>query len=255
MLEQHLVLVGDIHGAWATAVDALERLTAHYGPIDAALCVGDAEPIRSDADLAMVSGPERYRHLGTFHQILAGELELPCPWYFIGGNHEPWEALDDHGPGEIARNVHYLGRAGTHDIAGVRIAFLSGIFSPKRSVTKRLKGPSPRLRTYFDTTDLLAVRAVGHADILLTHDWPSGIQPEGGRDLDHEGSGLVRDVCELLRPQVHAVGHRHFAHRGRIGSTEVVALDRIREPLARSFVDLRIVDGVFAERPTHPVLD
>lgn len=59
----------------------------------------------------------------------SGEKIAPVLTLFIGGNHEASNYLQElpYG-GWVAPNIYYLGYSGVVDVAGVRIAGLSGIF-------------------------------------------------------------------------------------------------------------------------------
>ena len=59
----------------------------------------------------------------------SGEKLAPKLTIFVGGNHEASNYLQElpYG-GWVAPNIYYLGYAGVVNIAGIRIAGLSGIF-------------------------------------------------------------------------------------------------------------------------------
>jgi len=121
--------VGDVHGQFGSMVCLLQRWEAdHSTAIDFVLQVGDLEAHRHEADLQTMAAPSKHRVLGDFHRVMSGELRLPWPVFFIGGNHEPYGWLEEHPEGfELCPNLHYLGRAGVHRIGPLRVAALSGI--------------------------------------------------------------------------------------------------------------------------------
>ena len=85
--------IGDVHGNWTRVIEAIQSATDILGHSpDMVLQVGDAEALRSEAEMAMVAGPPKYKWLGEFQLLQPGDLA--CPVYFIAGNHEPYEALD-----------------------------------------------------------------------------------------------------------------------------------------------------------------
>jgi lariat debranching enzyme len=224
------LVVGDVHGefellaAWAAAVVEV------HGPLDAILAVGDVEPNRDDADAAGVHGPAKYRKLGDFPLLAGGLLKLGAPLYFIGGNHEPWPALDAAGPGWWGEHAYFLGRAGVATVAGLRVAYLSGIYSGRITEARRPVRESIRDRTYYTADEVRQVardaRRDGQVDVLLTHDWPAGVDdsPRGST----VGRPELRDLCERLRPRWHFCGHMHRRHSASIDATDVVCLDHIR---------------------------
>jgi lariat debranching enzyme len=111
-------------------ISQIRRLEhAHGVRVDFVLQVGDLEPHRDERDMASMKASAKHRTGGDFYRVVSGDLPLPWPMYFIGGNHEPWEFLDSHDGAsfELARNVHFLGRGTVVDVGPLRVAALSGI--------------------------------------------------------------------------------------------------------------------------------
>lgn len=225
-------VVGDIHGNFSLADRLIrERLERDgSGPVDAVFSVGDAEPNRTEEESLGVSGPSKYRKVGDFPEFAAGKLSMGAPVYFIGGNHEPWPALDAHGPGEWAPGFHFLGRSGVREVAGLTVAFLSGIHSahfsdpPRPPARERLKDHG-----YFTAPDvrhLLAQARKKSIDLLITHDWPEGLsfRHHSGAPV---GCERIRSLTDRLAPQVHVCGHMHTPYRERVGRTDVVCLSQV----------------------------
>ncbi len=222
-------LVGDIHGRFEVLSEALDVARGRWGQFDFVLAVGDAEPNRDYEDHLGVVGPPRYRKVGDFPRVAAGDINLRAPLYFIAGNHDPYPALDQAGAGEWAPGVWWLGRWGITKIQDVNVGFLSGIFSRKYSDTPEPKRGDAKQRIYWHRSELeqltrAARRYHGRVDVLLTHDWPSGVGTN--RAGEPVGDLSVRRLAEKLRPRVHACGHMHYDHRANIGSTQVVCLAR-----------------------------
>lgn len=227
-------VVGDIHGRFEDLANALDRVRDKWGLLDFILAVGDVEPNRGYEDHLGVVGPPRYRKVGDFPRVAAGDISLGAPLYFIGGNHDPYPALDQAGAGEWAPGVWWLGRCGVSKVADVNVGFLSGIYSRKYSDTPEMRRKDPKQRIYWHRSEVerltrVARRHHGRVDVLLTHDWPSGVGTN--RDGRPVGDPAVRQLTEAIRPRVHACGHMHHDHRARIGSTQVVCLAKpIRTP-------------------------
>ena len=218
--------VGDVHGQWHCVIDAISEATEILGRVpDMALQVGDAEALRSEADLATVHVPGKYRSMGTFSALSPGDLA--CPVYFIGGNHEPFEKLDiaemnsDTVPIPWGPNVFYLGRAGAMSIGGLSIAWLSGI---ERSEMLPARNTGKKERTYYLESEVERAKkkglALGDIDVVITHDWPSGV-------LDGKGTQLIRSITEKLQPKLHICGHMHSFYQDTIGKTQVHALNAV----------------------------
>ena len=235
-------VLGDVHGHFDKAIlalqGALDTVPGAAESLSAVFCVGDVEALRSEAEIHEVHGPAKYRTMGEFHCVLTGELTFPAPVYFIGGNHEPWASLDADGGlvsghGQWAPGVSFLGRAGVLEVVGLRVAFLSGIYSPvgsARTVKQRLVPVSDRKRrTYWVEEELRTVLAAGSrrpVDVLLTHDWPAGIGAD--RMGAPTGDVHVRSLVEKLRPTISCHGHMHHPLTAQIGPTSVHCLGHIR---------------------------
>ncbi|MHB8190924.1 MAG: metallophosphoesterase [Ferrimicrobium sp.] len=219
--------IGDVHGHWDSVIQAIDTATASLGVApDLVLQVGDAEPHRDESDLQGCHTPKKYRSMGVFSALRPGDLLSPV--YFIGGNHEPYMALDSiSGPFPAlwgkSESVFYLGRAGAALLVGkLCVAWLSGIYSPEADPALRSK--SLRMRTYFSNEEvdrtLDAASNLGGVDVLITHDWPSGLRL--GR-----GNYPTRDLVEAIRPTLHLSGHMHSAFEGVIDATVVNALNAV----------------------------
>ncbi|MDI1462780.1 metallophosphoesterase [Catellatospora sp. KI3] len=248
-----VLVVGDVHGEFELLAETAAAVRASLGPLDAILAVGDVEPNRDEADAAGVHAPAKYRKLGDFPLLVEGLLELGAPLYFIGGNHEPWPALDEAGPGWWSDGVYFLGRAGVTEIAGLRVAFLSGIHSPRVTDAPRARRDTIKDCAYYTADEVRQVGRTagrsGQVDLLLTHDWPAGIaEPQRGGPV---GRPELRSLCESLRPRWHFCGHMHQRHRALVGPTEVVCLGHISSgPQALAVVErgedgqLRLIEHV-----------
>ena len=217
--EKIIAVVGDVHGRWEELVAQLEIACSFLGAgerLDAVLQIGDAEATVDEGQLAEVHAkPDRHR-LGDFHRVVAGEIVLPAPLYFIGGNHEPWRSLDRNGGivrggAPIAENVHFLGRSGVVDVAGMTVAFFSGIRRPSgpvlQTAAERDALSSVREHGFYVQDEVDELMRVESADILLTHDWPSGSGFVHKTEL--VGDEAVARVLQRLRPLASFHGHLH----------------------------------------------
>ncbi|MFP2906097.1 metallophosphoesterase [Pyxidicoccus sp. 3LFB2] len=225
--------VGDVHGHINRMVNELRHQAAvRHRQFDFVLQVGDFEPHRDEADLATMAAPAKYRQLGDFGTYYKVRRGFPWPLYFIGGNHEPYGYLDTHPEGfELTRNCNYLGRVGVVDLHGLRVVGVSGIHSPEHFRSARpplsaLGSVSNKDFTYFNERDLEQALELGPADVLLVHDWPSGIiDPadaagfEGQRrspSHDTVGNEYARLLVDALQPRLVLCGHLHKAYRATV---------------------------------------
>ena len=227
--ETTFLAIGDVHGYWDVVISAIESATELLGYVpDLVLQVGDAQALRTEEDLAAVHMPTKYRTMGTFAALEPGDLKAPV--YFIGGNHDPYamlDAVDDTPPIKWGHNVYYLGRSGASTIGGLNLAWLSGI---QRGQMLPTRGTSKKERTYYLEAEVEYAwktgRALGDIDVVITHDWPSGIR-EG------KGTDLIRSLTEKLKPQVHVCGHMHSHHEATIGETTLHALNAVPSAIMR----------------------
>jgi Icc-related predicted phosphoesterase len=81
------------------------------------------------------------------------------------------------------------------------------------------------------------IRTGGDVDVLLLHDWPSGLVTRGAPD-PFAGTGIrpwfvgnahARALIEALAPRLALCGHLHTAYRGAIGTTSVRCLASVAE--------------------------
>jgi len=167
-----------------------------------------------------MAAPAKHRRLGDFNRVVAGELVLPIPMYFIGGNHEPWGWLEQHAETgfQLCPNLHFLSRTGVSIIGPLRVAHLSGIqrleafdnfTRPHHSQIVQKSNKDYIGFTSMDIASLLGVATDEEDFSLLERSLrlafaalampQSNVDAERCVDLD----GLVR-LAQLLRPEAAA---------------------------------------------------
>jgi lariat debranching enzyme len=121
-----------------------------------------------------------------------------CKFYFKGLTYPPFYSSSIHSfyGGWAAKNLYFLGWAGVIKFGGVRIAGSSGIFNAHHYNNGHYE------KAPYSTSDMRSIyhvrkydiRKLGllrqPIDIMLTHDWPRGIEQFG-------------DVQKLLRIKKH----------------------------------------------------
>eukprot|EP01052_Picozoa_sp_SAG31_P018477 SAG31_NODE_1310_length_8870_cov_2.332231_11_plen_143_part_00 len=110
-----ILISGDVGGSFAALMKAVSSANAKAGPFEALFVVGTF-----------------FAKEGGEHELapyLSGRLAIPLPTYFIAGDEvaKPPVALPDDGC-ELCPNLHYLGRQGVTDVAGLAVAYLSGVY-------------------------------------------------------------------------------------------------------------------------------
>lgn len=228
----YFAAVGDAHGHLNQMTSLLRQWEkTHRKTLSFVLQVGDFEPHRHEQDLASMAAPQKYRKLGDFHQYHAGKSRFPWPIHFIGGNHEPYAHLETNPRGfEVAPNCHYLGRTRVFQQSGIKIAALTGIYSEKhfriaRPKLTQLGKVSSKGFTYFTRQDIESLLYTTEINVLLLHEWPSGIvTPEDEwkvrsqkktLDIASIGNDPARQLVDRLRPQLVLCGHMHLRYTGR----------------------------------------
>ncbi len=161
--------------------------------------------------------------------------------WFIDGNHEHFTKLDrdvraaqvvagvaegDRDPVELTPGLVYLPRGSRALVAGRSVACVGGAASIDRA--DRVEGTSWFPEERISDLDIEAVAAGGHADILITHDAPSGwkipgIESDGPLEeawrlelpTCEQHRERVREVLDLVTPSVLIHGHYHSAYEHR----------------------------------------
>ena len=241
-----IAIFGDIHGHWCDFMDAVVELDSRT-PLDLILQCGDAQPIRNDYDLEYMHCPKKYRELGNFHRFYNGSEKFPVPILFIGGNHEPWNFLDENREGGIlAPNIEFMGRVGMHEIMGTRIIGISGVYSPKYFNAPHPEWPYAvsmrKQASYFNSDDIDKVLEFGKANILLLHEWPSLMNGARNEEWPSHwgtvGSEPLTELVELLNPKYVFCGHMHAPASFRKGRTTIVCLSDFHRDPGNAYVIL-----------------
>jgi Icc-related predicted phosphoesterase len=239
-----IAVFGDIHGHWCSLRDAVASI-GEKTRLDLVLQCGDAQPFRDETDLSYMRCPKKYRELGDFHEFVSGEETLGVKTLFIGGNHEPWNFLDEHpSGGELAPNIEFLGRVGMRSVEGIRIAGVSGIHSKLHFEQPRLKPPYPPSQskrvTYYNEDDISDALDMKSCDILLLHEWPDVMnnarEESWPRSWGSVGSPHLSWVVETLNPRFVFCGHMHRAALTRCGFIEIVCLSDLHRDAETSCV-------------------
>jgi hypothetical protein len=239
--------VGDIHGRFHRVREWLSALEDALGrPLDLVFAVGDVEAFAHADDVRRKATKRNMP--AEFATYVATGQGLGWPLYFIGGNNEDFEALHAMPKGgELAPDVHYLGRVGRTSIKGLRVAFLSGIYAP-RFFEAPLEAPLDRDTRkhagYFRKTerDALLASDQGRVDLLLLHEWPRGLSgrrspgPGAGTEAPKPwmGNRVATEVVERLSPAWVLCGHSHVPWCGTVdaqkGQSRITCLDQATRP-------------------------
>lgn len=214
-----ILVVGDTHGHFDLLVEHIEAASRHFGPLDAVVAVGDFLP---SGDGVPLPDP-----LPSFD----------VPVSFIGGNHEPWLALDQLDGTQLAPGLRYLGRVGVCDVEGLRVAFLSGIHGAAvsdRSAADRRSFKERRHWVREELDQLISAASDESIDLLMTHEWPLGFAED--RYGVPVGSADVARLSAHLGPRLHVCGHMHLRRSGVLAGVAVEAAGFVPDGCVGSFV-------------------
>jgi len=193
-----IAVEGCCHGSLDPIYDRLQNHQVRTGrPIDLFVCCGDFQSLRSPADFHSIAVPPKYREMGTFYQYYSGAKVAPILTIFIGGNHEASQPLQElYYGGWVAKNIYYLGAAGVVNYKGIRIGGISGIYKSHDHTQSRFEIPpfdQKTLRSVYHYRNVetyrlkcLNTKERKRMDIMLSHDWPQGIEQHGDTE------GLIR---------------------------------------------------------------
>ncbi|XP_034251071.1 lariat debranching enzyme [Thrips palmi] len=253
-----IAVEGCAHGELEKIYDTIAFLEEKDGvKIDLLICCGDFQSTRNTQDLNCMAVPQKYRDICTFYKYYSGEKQAPILTIFIGGNHEASNYLSELAYGGwVAPNIFYLGYAGVVQIAGVRIAGLSGIFKGrdyKMGHFEKAPFSTNTIRSVYHIRNLDVFRLKqlsGGLDIALSHDWPRGVYHHGNlRQLlrfkpffqdeiksNSLGSQPTEELLHHLKPSYWFSAHLHCKFSALIRhiseddspskSTKFLALDK-----------------------------
>ncbi len=238
------MVAGDIHGNLDTLYRKWQEVTQKSGiTVDALLVVGDFGfwPrevggrefrlfIRHETPVAERKNPKKplpiQGYIGDYHKYLSGEKQIPVDTYFVRGNHEDQEELQEiekekNGLDQprsclILPRLWYLPDGSITEIQGVKIAGLGGNYGPsswEKDYWKKYR------RLEHTTKDRWQMLLDKNFDVLLSHDGPDG--------FDYPGNPHLRELIEKCQPKWAFCGHYHHLIKGNINQTEIRFLQRI----------------------------
>lgn len=191
------------------------------------LVLGDAhadEPGNREALLAA------YAAVDVDHVLQVGDLQhydLPVPTWFIAGNNEDFDVIEElrrGGDASGVTNAHLLS-SDVVVIEDIRVSGLSGNFAPTQFQKSRSELLGDR-RRHFVRTDVQQAKALTDIDVFLTHEAPHGLIRSKGYD---PGCQHVDAILRELEPSLCLVGHHHQHAEGTFGPTTVVGLAPVWE--------------------------
>jgi Icc-related predicted phosphoesterase len=203
-------VIGDVHGNFT----ALQRILLRHPDLPFWLCVGD---------LASQSG---------------AYPEPPAPLYWIKGNNESFDRIEAFAAGrERIENLHYIPNGSAIEVHGLRVAGLGGTHAPTWYDTPAgglpVRGKDDK-RRHFVRDEVEACRALGRADVLLTHEAPKPFWVDlpsssaaGRRWRRDVGKEPIAEAADALTPRLHLFGHHHMHKAMTRNGIPTVCVDRV----------------------------
>ena len=250
-----IAIEGCCHGELDLIYQRLQDHESKTGrKIDLLLCCGDFQSHRNAADFHSSSIPPKYRNLGTFPQYYAGEKTAPILTIFIGGNHEASQPLRElYYGGWVAPNIYYLGAAGVIQFAGLRIGGISGIYKSHDYQMGHYEMPpydNSSLRSVYHVrnVDVYRMKSLSTPlDVMLSHDWPLGIEQHGNlqellrmkpyfrQEVENNdlGSPPNREILDTIKPKHWFAAHLHVKFKATVHHSSTEKDDEFR-PLVPS---------------------
>jgi lariat debranching enzyme len=231
---------GCCHGALDEVYERMKMHEEQTGrKIDVLLCCGDFQSLRNTADYHSIAVPPKYRSMGSFWKYYAGVSHAPVLTIFIGGNHEASQPLSElYYGGWVAPNIYYLGAAGVVRVGGVRIGGMSGIYKSHDYAKGRFEQPpydrsSLRSVYHVRNVDVQRMKCLSSLDIMLSHDWPQGIEQYGNKsallrqkpffrdeiERNDLGSRPNWDILNAIRPKWWFAAHLHVKFSATVRHT------------------------------------
>lgn len=177
-----------------------------------------------------------YGYLKSINDF-ATNLNLPV--YFVDGNHEdhPWlntQPIEDNGFRKLGENLYHIPRGHRWDMGGVSFLGLGGAHSVDSH--HRRAGFDWFPEEHITMGQAMRTAMEGHADVMITHDCPTGADipgiagnPHGFppyqiREADRHRD-LLRAVVDEVKPSWLFHGHYHVRYNDALDNMNVVGLD------------------------------
>jgi Icc-related predicted phosphoesterase len=189
------------------------------------LVLGDAHASDSARRRALLA---TYRAADADVALQVGDLgyyDLPTPTWFVAGNNEQLDVVESLRRGESSGTNAHLLASTVADVAGLRVAGLSGNYAPSRYDYDRADLSADR-RRHFTHDDVERALELTDVDVFLTHEAPHGTPVTEDYDV---GCPYVDRILDALAPDLCLVGHHHEHAESTYGETRVVSLAPVWE--------------------------
>lgn len=231
---------GELNAVYQAIADAEQK---NNYKVDLLIVGGDFQSIRNLSDLSCMAVPAKFRKLGDFADYYAHRKIAPVLTIFVGGNHEASNYLQElfYG-GWVAPNIYYLGAANVLNFGGLRIGGISGIWSKHdyvRGHFERLPYDKNTLRSVYHVRQYQVKKLLAYQtrkiDVMLSHDWPRGIEQHGNTERllrakpffreevnrNDLGSPANEELLNNLQPRYWFCAHLHVRFEALVHHADV----------------------------------
>lgn len=154
--------------------------------------------------------------------LLKGDIKVPLPTYFaLGKNSLPASVIEklEVNSGEVCENLYFLGKRTTVKTSeGLRIVALGGSLDTNLTVGTSKDKYTP----FYSGGDASALKGANTADILITSDWPHGVETGSKATKpaisDDDATApathhILSELCSALKPRYHFSTSSFFYER------------------------------------------
>ena len=140
--------------------------------------------------------------------LLSGSVTIPLPTYFALGKHSlPTKVIEklEENHGELCEHLYFLGKRTTIKTSeGLRVVALGGTLDPNLAVGTSKDKYTP----FYSGGDASALKGANTADILITSEWPFGIElgskvPMPSDEAPPAAHHVLAELNTALKPRYH----------------------------------------------------
>jgi len=212
-----IAIVGDVHGK----IDLMLERTLELN-VDVIMQVGDLGTFIFEE--RMDRAARKHDGIGNFVEYYSGKKQFPLPVYFIKGNHDDFNVLEEIKKGKI-KNLNFMENGTVDNICGKLFGALGGNYSRTRydfnHNNSQLHG---KRRKHFNHQDVEALEKFSNIYAIIAHDCPNEVGIKNKFDESDCGSPEVRAMIEKIQPRFYFHGHHHCYTETMIGNTRAIGL-------------------------------
>lgn len=212
-----IAIVGDVHGKIDLMIEKSLELN-----VDAIMQVGDFGTFISEEKMDRAA--RKHDGVGNFVEYYNGAKKFPVPIYFIKGNHDDFNVLEEIKSRKI-KNLNFMENGLAYNVCGRFFGSLGGNYSRTRyqfnHKDSQLHG---KRRKHFNHQDVEALEKFSNIYAIIAHDCPNDVGIKNKFDESDCGSPEVRALIEKIKPRFYFHGHHHCYTETLIGNTRVIGL-------------------------------